>query len=245
MAKFEYLGPSHFSETMRRQIRKLAVRLQSRAYEGLSTREVFERVYKTGAWGAEGRFNSGTGSCDEATSRYIQVVKGFIRAKGIRSVVDLGCGDFRVGSKLIGGEELSYIGIDIVRPLVQCLTERYEKPGVRFLCRDILEEEIPEGDLYLIRQVLQHLSNEQIEKVLDRLSDRRVIIVTEHLPLGRRVKWNKDKAAGPDIRLYYGSGVFLEHPPFCRRLTTLLEVPLPFNGCKAVLRTSLLDSSQK
>jgi hypothetical protein len=76
-------------------------------------------------------------------------------------------------------------------------------------------------------------------KIVEKL-DCPHVIVTEHLAVGGHVRPNRDKVAGPNIRLYYGSGVFLEHPPFNRELATLLEVRSPFNGRDAVLRTRLL-----
>ena len=64
----------------------------------------------------------------------------------------------------------------------------------------------------MIRQVLQHLSNTQIAAILAKLRAAD-LIVTEHVPTAPGVVRNKDKAAGPDIRLYRKSGVFLESPP--------------------------------
>jgi SAM-dependent methyltransferase len=234
--------PQRWLDSARAGARTLKVKIQSMHYRGLSPRQVFERIYVSGAWGggkAAEDFNSGTGSADVFTQAYVETVSGYIRAHRIRRIVDLGCGDFRTGRQLIEGEDWDYTGVDIVRPLIAHHNERYATRRVRFLCRDLIDEALPEGDLYLIRQVLQHLDNRQITKIVEKL-DRPHVIVTEHLPVGGRTRPNRDKVAGPDIRLYYGSGVFLEHPPFNRNLETLLEVPCPFNGRDAVLRTSRL-----
>ena len=60
------------------------------------------------------------------------------------------------------------------------------------------------------------------------------VIVTEYTLTSRSAKWNKDKVAGPDIRLFRHFGVFLEHPPLSLHLETLLEVQQPFNGVDTI-----------
>jgi hypothetical protein len=95
---------------------------------------------------------------------------------------------------------------------------------------------LPDGDLFLLRQVLQHLDNERIGRVLERLLGPHVL-VTEHVPSRPGARANRDKPMGPDIRLYAGSGVFPELPPFNRPVQTLLSLPCPFHGHDAVLRT--------
>lgn len=212
------------------------------SYRGLSPQQIFEKSYVSAAWGstaAADDYSSGTGSADVYKQPYVNSIRRYIRAHHIRHIVDLGCGDFRVGRRLIDGGDWDYTGVDIVRALIDHHNKRYATRCVRFLCRDLIDEALPEGGLYLIRQVLQHLDNRQIMEIVEKL-DGPHVIVTEHLPVVGRLRPNRDKAAGPDVRLYYCSGVFLEHPPFNRQLATLLEVPYPFNGCDAVLRTSRL-----
>ena len=73
-------------------------------YKGLSTQEVFSKIYREGAWGAsdkEGQtFYSGSGSHDSAiVSEYVASVNAFLKTLPEKpDVVDLGCGDFAVGS---------------------------------------------------------------------------------------------------------------------------------------------------
>lgn len=228
-------------DKVRARVRTLKARFRDLSYRGSSPQQIFEKIYASGEWGADGTpgYNSGTGSSDVFSQLYVETIREYIRSHGIRQIVDLGCGDFRVGRQIIEGEEWDYTGIDIVRPLIEHLNERCAGPHVRFLCRDLIDDTLPDADLYLIRQVLQHLNNEQIMKIVEK-SKAPHVIVTEHLPVGRRVLPNRDKPVGPGARLYYDSGVFLEHPPFNRKLKTLLEVRSPFNGRDAVLRTSIL-----
>jgi len=226
---------------LRSRVRALRAVLSGIRYRNWSTRDVFEEIYAKGKWGAgkeDGQFDSGSGSESLPSEPYIDLVRRYIQQNGIKSIVDLGCGDFRVGRHICEGLDVSYIGIDIVRPLVSHLNSNFSNQNVRFACLDIIDDELPEADMYLVRQVFQHLSNDQIGKIIQNIRGK-TVLVTEHLPTAP-VAYNKDKTAGPDIRLYRKSGVFLEHLPFSINTETLLEVSQPFNGIDAVLRTSLI-----
>jgi len=230
------------ASSLRQQVRALRARLGAIHYRNMNLQQVFEEVYSKRLWGGTeeaGQFNSGSGTDNAAATPYVKLISDYILQNHIHKVVDLGCGDFRVGSAIIAATGVSYIGVDITRPLIAHLNETAAASNVEFQCINIVEDPLPQGDLYLIRQVLQHLSNQHIKTIMDKLQGYNVI-VTEHVPIGLGVKWNKDKSAGPDIRLYRNSGVFLEYPPFSLALETLLEVPQPFNGIDAVLRTSLI-----
>ena len=231
---------------LRNLIRRVRVRIHALRYRELAPREIFERIYASKVWGEKhgSEFDSGSGSDDLLALAYVNVISAYIREQGITSVVDLGCGDFRIGRHLANRANVLYTGIDVVRPLIEHHNRMYADHRTRFVCGDIISGALPSGELYLIRQVLQHLSNAQIAGILKKLDGQRVV-VTEHVPAGKPKHPNRDKAAGPDIRLYFGSGVYLEYPPFNQALETLLEVPAPFNGRQAVLRTSLLIAHAK
>jgi hypothetical protein len=92
-----------------------------------------------------------------------------------------------------------------------------------------VKDEIPTGDVLILRQVLQHLSNDDISKFTKSIP--RVfsyLLLTEHLPSENDLLANKDKLSGTDIRLGSGSGVVLTQPPFNMNFkseTKLLSVP--------------------
>ena len=79
--------------------------------------------------------------------------------------MSLGCGDFNVGAQL---RDLcgAYIACDIVELLIAYNRERFAELGVDFRRLDIIDKPIPEGDVIILRQVLQHLSNSQIATAL-------------------------------------------------------------------------------
>jgi SAM-dependent methyltransferase len=210
-------------ETVRSLWRRQQLEAVRRRNSGRQVADIFAEIYRQNRWGGDpGSFNSGSGSSSAHADGYARAVCAFIRDHNVRRVVDLGCGDFRIGARLIG-PEITYTGIDIVPDLVRTNTERYGSERVRFACLDIISEPLPEGDLCLIRQVLQHLSNEQIRAVLANVAKYRYVIVTEHYPApGALQEKNLDKPCGEDVRIYDGSAVYLDAAPFSRPVSGLL-----------------------
>lgn len=189
-------------------------------YENLSTEQVFTKIYKDGVWGKSKDkkqiFFSGSGSHTPfIVSAYVNAVQEFLFSFNKKpSVVDLGCGDFSVGSK-IRHLCCRYIACDIVKPVIKFNKKKYKNMNVDFQILDITKDELPNGDIVFIRQVLQHLSNEQISIVLPKiLSKYKYMVLTEHLPSSEKFIHNIDKKAGPDIRLDFNSGLVLTSAPF-------------------------------
>lgn len=201
-----------------------------------SPRSVFTAIYANKLWGgSEEALFSGSGSRGSVASAYVDCVRSFIEARGIRTVVDLGCGDFYIGHQIAKACD-SYIGVDVVPMVVDRLVEKYANERIRFTCLDITKDRLPSGELCLIRQVLQHLSNAQIQRALRNLSRYSQVIVTEHYPPDDGVTArNVDKMPGADTRLSVGSAVYLSDPPYdLANLELLLEVPLPADRDRAV-----------
>jgi SAM-dependent methyltransferase len=155
-------------------------------------------------------------------------VRAHIDALGIERpvIVDLGCGDFRVGEELLAGWNADYVGVDVVPALIEHHQGVYANDRTRFVCADVVEDPLPPGDVCLIRQVFQHLSNEQIMLVLTKLEQYAHVIVTEHYPADEETAIpNLDKAPGADTRLAANSAVYLEKPPFSQRIDPILALP--------------------
>lgn len=196
-------------------LRQWARLKNQRTTSNADVRAIFTDIYKSNRWGGEaGEFFSGSGSDAATACDFVDTVNAFIAENGVRSVVDLGCGDFRVGSR-IAGPGLDYTGIDIVEDLIARNNNAFGGEGVRFVCLNIIEDALPEAELCLVRQVLQHLSNDQIAKILQKISRYPFAIIAEHHPdPARFVGPNLDKAVGSDVRVYSDSGVYPDHPPF-------------------------------
>lgn len=211
-------------------------------------KEVFTTIYERHLWGGTDRdYCSGSGSTPIHASRFADAVLPVIAEKRIQSVVDLGCGDFEVGKTLrLNG--VRYIGIDIVDALIKRNHDTYSDARTSFACLDIVKDPLPHGDLCLIRQVLQHLSNAEIASVLHKTKQFRYVVITEHYPARLTGQPNLDKPHGPDTRVYDGSAVFLDLPPFnvspgsmTLLLDTDAEVYLVERGER--LKTFLIENS--
>ncbi len=223
-------------------IRSLRMRLKrsgkkQRTYDALSVPETFQRIYRTKAWGDDGQlFYSGPGSRGQVSDRYCASVIKFIQEHQVRSVVDLGCGDFSVGRRIVEATDVRYTGIDVVPELIEHHQSTVHHPLISFQCADITVDPLPTGDLCLIRQVLQHLSNEEITRVLANLGSFSRALISEHISVDPK-QFNRDKPHGPDVRMCYGSGVYVDQPPFLMPAVEMWSFPL---GKNSILRTVLL-----
>ncbi len=217
-------------------------------YDGLTTREVFTKIYEDGVWGVSkdpsDRYFSGLGSRDEITARtYVEAVHRFLSSfESKPDVADLGCGDFSIGSKVraLCGR---YTACDIVQPLIDANKERYKSQAVDFRVLDLTQEDPPKADIVFIRQVLQHLSNDDIRKALPKIErSYKYLVLTEHLPGTDDFTPNLDKPAGPTTRLRHNSGIVLTSPPFNlapKEQRVLCQVA----GDGAVIKTTLYTLS--
>ena len=180
-----------------------------------STKATMEQIYQNKLWGGKvglDDFYSGNGSHDsELISPYLEAVIQFLQSfKTKISLCDLGCGDFNVGSNLVEYSRF-YIGVDIVSDLIERNKKLY--PAFEFKCLDISEDNLPDADCAIIRQVFQHLSNVEITKIVKKLSKYKYIVLSEHIPNGD-FEPNKNKISSLGIRLKSNSGVDITKAPF-------------------------------
>ena len=108
---------------------------------------------------------------------------------------------------------LRRIAIDIVENLITRNKSLYKEDNLEFHCLDISKDELPPGDCIILRQVLQHLSNAEIQNIIQKIALYKYIILTEHIPIGNFIL-NKDIISGQGIRLKQNSGVNLLEAPF-------------------------------
>ncbi|MCI0560699.1 MAG: class I SAM-dependent methyltransferase [Nitrososphaera sp.] len=206
--------------------------------------EVFDDVYRKNIWGGSpGELCSGHGTVENLYAPYCSYVAELLEQTSVPKprILDIGCGDFRVGRYLLSQlrRPVHHIGIDVALTVIthhQKETTKLNFPvshSIEFICMDATEGELPVADLCLIRQVLQHLSNTQIKKILDNTSAIRTLVVTEEQRTDQRgLVPNKDKTHGPDTRFLDQSGVYLDLPPFS------------LNGVKEVLSTEVSRHSE-
>ncbi len=208
----------------------------------MDRRSVFSTIYRDRIFGdlPGEQFYSGDGSVGAFADTYCRHVESLVRDKGIRSIVDLGCGDFRIGKRLAAMVP-DYIGVDIVPDLIAHHRREYGAEHVCFECLDVVEDSLPPGDLCLIRQVFQHLNNAEISTVLAKLAPYELVLVTENVKAGPGTVPNIDHVHGPRTRLVEDSGVFLTEPPFSVESERVWQDPY---DAKSVLLYVLFSSDQ-
>lgn len=179
------------------------------------TKDAMTQIYEMKLWGGdEYNFYSGLGSHQpEIVNPYINAVILFLSSfKNPLVVCDLGCGDFNIGKKLVPYTK-KYIGVDIVKDLIDHNKAKFKAENLEFYCLDIAVDDLPAGDCVIIRQVLQHLSNAEIHSITKKLAAFKYVILTEHLPIGNFPP-NKDIISGQGIRIKKQSGVDITASPF-------------------------------
>jgi hypothetical protein len=209
----------------------------------LPLNEAFDEVYKRGMW-RQGESLSGIGSEGPLAERYVTVVREYAVANGLHTALDGGAGDFSVGSKLALSFE-RYTAIDVSPHIIDVNRRKYADPRwkhVQFAVSDMTAGPLPDADLVLNRQVLQHLTNTQIRMVLKNLelSNWRRALITEdvHDPLGNESPNLDLPSHSVRTRRALGSGVFLDKPPFdcdVRRLATIYPSEDPQEQCGGLL----------
>ncbi len=204
-----------------------------------SNEEVFSAIYEHRMWGGAGTdFYSGHGSHDrDFVEPYLTAVSTFLASLDPKPVVvDLGCGDFSVGSNLVLYAS-KYIACDVVPNLVERNRKVYADLPVEFRHLDMVASDLPRGDVAILREVLQHLNNAGVKAVAEKLPAFRYVIVTEQLPKGDFTP-NIDKPTGYDVRMNHRSGVDLCAAPFSLKPAEA-KVLFEFDMGSTIARTTL------
>jgi len=197
---------------------------------GRSNAEVFDGIYKNHRWGtnpdASDGISSGSGSFAQNTRSYEDLVYAYAAKHGIRTIVDVGCGDFQVSKRILNRlpASVDYTGLDVAQVVVDRNNALFGNERTRFVQHDAALENVPPADLVLIREVMQHLPNADIKKMLANLDPASHILATNTVAIRAR-KINMDLPPGSASRAGLGSGLALDQPPFNCRVEELLRVP--------------------
>ena len=195
-----------------------------------SQKDIFKTIYSKKMWAGEKekkyKFYSGLGShSEELTNKYIIELRNFLQSFPKKpNVVDLGCGDFAIGSKIRDKCD-RYYGIDIVDELIEENKKKFKNLSVEFLSLDITNDQLPSADICTVRLVLQHMSNESIHKFIKNINNKyNFLIVTEHFPSPEKFVPNINKPSGSDTRFYDNSAVDLNAPPFNLKIIDMKDL---------------------
>jgi len=154
--------------------------LEWNAPEGLfsnphSLTDVFSTIYEQNVCGQ----GAGLGSNPEVAQPCMLFLQDFLTNNRIRSVVDLGCGDWQFSQHIDSGD-YSYTGIDVVRAVIETNQKRFGRHSRTFLCADPATDpsRVPSAELLLVKDVLHHLSNENAQKILTLTNQFKFLLIT-------------------------------------------------------------------
>jgi len=129
-------------------------------------KRVFSHIYDSKHWW-DGESLSGPGSSRSSTATISLFLPTILKAIGARTLIDAGCGDGNWMETWIHQQELDlYLGVDIVPLLIDENQKKYGSDRVLFMQLDIVEDPLLEVDVIMCRDVLQHLSYEDIHAAL-------------------------------------------------------------------------------
>ena len=139
----------------------------------MSLQDKFENIYEKSVWGKNWKGEGGSGKGDGTSPDskwWIQYLTNFIKEHNIKTLADLGCGDWKF-SRFIPWKELNvqYWGYDVVEKVVENNKQEYSSSHVEFQHGDITTAEVKGFNAVVIKDVLQHLSDEDVVKVLDKV----------------------------------------------------------------------------
>jgi hypothetical protein len=200
----------------------------------MNSADIFDKIYSDKIWGGDfdGNSISGAGShSEDVVKPYVDKVSNFLLKIQPSVIVDLGCGDFNIGKNFVDYAE-EYIACDVSNKILNRNKKNFSSiKNVEFKLIDLANDDLPIGDVCLVRQVLQHLSNSDINNFVKKLNLEKLykyLIITEHIPINKNFKANLDKRTGSGIRLLFNSGVVLHKEPFnliASETIDLVEVP--------------------
>jgi len=142
---------------------------------------IFTTIYETNLWGnnnnQEYNGSSGGGSdVDYNINTYIPFLQTFIKTNEIKTVVDLGCGDFRCGPYIYDDLDILYTGYDAYQKVIDHNLKQHDISKYSFIYLDFCNQKqhIIPGDLCILKDVLQHWSLSNIYEFLDYIIEHKL-----------------------------------------------------------------------
>jgi hypothetical protein len=144
----------------------------------MSRADAFDEIYKKRVWG-DGQMSplSGSGSLPDNAKPYVDYVKAKISELNIKSVVDVGHGDWSMWEHY-KFDQVTYIGIEVSSQAHEIAKNRNAATNKQFILEDlIVSRRVPECDLIISKDCLQHLPNRDVEELLGLFSKANFVIL--------------------------------------------------------------------
>jgi hypothetical protein len=131
----------------------------------------FRHAYATNLWAGQ-ESPSGAGASLDQTAAIRHHLPELCRRLGVRTLLDLPCGDFSWMATIDLGD-VTYVGADLLPELIEAVTKRHAGQGREFRVLDLLSSPLPAADLVLCRDCLVHLSFADIARAIANLRTSR------------------------------------------------------------------------
>jgi SAM-dependent methyltransferase len=209
-----------------------------------STRKIFQDIYERHTWPSQESL-SGSGSDHRNTERIIRELPELLGRIGVRSILDIPCGDFHWMQR-VNLSGIQYIGADIVDDLVESNQKRYGSPNRQFLHLDLLTEDLPACDLVFCRDCLFHFSHADVFRALRNLvrSKAKYLLTTTFTyrtyPRNGNIRtgeWTPINLEMPPYQLPPPQTVLIEGSHECIVYGDGIEVPM-FDRCLGLWKLS-------
>ena len=163
-----------------------------------SRSELFSEIYRGGGyyprrgWRGDRSSFSGPGSGLEQTAVIRAELPRLLADIGARSILDAPCGDF-YWMKECHLDVDQYIGMDIVRALIDKNLHDHAAPERRFIVGDVVADSLPQVDVIFCRDCLVHLPTREALRAIENFQHSgSTFLLTTTFPT-RKVNENLDQ----------------------------------------------------
>ena len=192
----------------------------------------FAEIYTKNEWG----YGSGVGSLPLNNVDYIKFLRMFIERNNIHSVVDFGCGDWQF-SRFVGWDLVTYTGFDIVSSVVEQNKVAFARGKISFQLFTS-ETELPKADLFICKDVFQHLPNGLIQRYLRAFKARsRFLLITND-------DWPAEDLINIEIEEGGWRPVRLDRQPFSEVAPIVLSWMVEWGGWKPTRKVTSLIAGE-
>jgi hypothetical protein len=126
------------------------------SHKSTKSTSVFDDIHRNNHWKSP-LSASGPGSELAETEEVRALLPGLVAELGIRTLLDVPCGDFS-WMKTVELGNIEYLGGDIVASLIESNNNSYGNTQRKFSVLDVVKDPLPIADLIFCRDCLIHLS---------------------------------------------------------------------------------------
>ncbi|WP_295389133.1 class I SAM-dependent methyltransferase [uncultured Thiodictyon sp.] len=179
---------------------------------------IFTEIFTRNHWSNDESV-SGDGSTLAYTENIRTELPILLGKLSVKKIFDAPCGDFRwMRCVLDNCKGISYIGGDIVKPLIEGHNSKFRNISTEFIHIDLINGRFPPADLMICRDCLFHFSFRDTRSVLQNFLESEIpfLLTTTHLKNGAMVR-NHDIKTGEFRRIdLFAEPYFFPENTVCR-----------------------------